>query len=270
MSKSNTLEPVFDWYQATIPAHPRAIEVALMDALGVEHTNDTKGLRNYAYGMEFVRGGDVVARMMYGGANGNPNVWASGEDAQAFASVIRDLWPEHRVTRADSAYDFRGPGSWERLYDAAVSIADRKGLTLNTYGDWLRPDAPEGRTLYIGSRKSPVLVRLYEKGKQLRASGVVAPRNSPLDWVRLEIQVRPAKDRKSIAAGMSARDFWGFSAWTAELHAEVANGDVERVSMHDWRAPDDARAWCSLARPRNSERMVVRTGRFSACFSKRR
>lgn len=244
--KATNTEPVWDWYQATVEAHPRQLELELVQLLEVEHTNVTRGMHSYAHGLELVRGGDVVARMLYGGQNPHPNVWATGEDAQRFAVALRELHPAHRVTRCDSAYDFRGAGSWAELYGLVLELATRKGLKINTQGDWLRENSDQGRTLYVGSFKSPVMLRLYEKGKQLRSSGVVAPRHSPLDWVRLEVQVRPHKSKKAAAAAMSSRDVWGLSSWTHELHELVLGGELERVQMHEWRAPDDARAWRAL------------------------
>lgn len=48
-------------------------------------------------------------------------------------------------------------------------------------GDWLLPDSPYGRTIYIGRRGNGKYCRIYEKGKQLGDS------NSP--WVRVEVEM---------------------------------------------------------------------------------
>lgn len=238
--------PVFDWYQATVPMHHRELEAQLIAALGVEHTNQVKGAHAYAHGLEFVRAGDVVARMLYGGTNGDPNVTGSGEDAQQLAEALRDLVPEHRVTRVDSAYDFRGPDSFAVLFDIVKTYADGKRLTLDTRGDWTRPEAPDGRTLYVGSPSSPIRVRLYEKGKQLRKTGLLPDDKCPLDWVRVELQLRPpSRDRKEAVAAMSPAEVWSFG-WAAGLHELLELGGLQPASMHDWRAPDDARAWKAL------------------------
>jgi hypothetical protein len=49
------------------------------------------------------------------------------------------------------------------------------------------------------------------------------------DWVRLEIQVRPAKEAKTEFASLSALDFWGASAWSRELAALVL---AEHIDPH--------------------------------------
>jgi hypothetical protein len=54
-------------------------------------------------------------------------------------------------------------------------------------GDWVNPE--HGRTLYIGSREY-VLLRIYEKGKQLRYMKGVE--HASLDHIRVEVETHPA------------------------------------------------------------------------------
>jgi DNA relaxase NicK len=100
-------------------------------------------------------------------------------------------------------------------------------------GDW--EDFPEqGRTQYLGARSSVVRGRLYEKG--LQPEYVHLGRS---DWVRMELQVRPAKDAKTIYAGVSPLDAWGASTWAKDLAAEIL---ADHVSPHPagytWRKTD--------------------------------
>ena len=76
----------------------------------------------------------------------------------------------------------------------------------------------------MGAATSPTRMRLYEKGKQpeYRHLG----RN---DWVRAEVQARPAKEAKEAFAQLSPSDVWGAAAWSRELAGVVL---AEHVDPH--------------------------------------
>lgn len=233
----------FDWYQATINDHPQHVLHGLQEAFNGSQIEPCKPLNGYLHGHQLVRADGVVARVMSGGGNGHPNAWASGEHTETFQQCVRRQWGSgrHYVTRFDAAEDFEQPGAFDRLQLAALSIADRLRLKVNHAGDWHR--AVDGRTIYIGSKKSDVFVRLYEKGKQLRAVVSKGAEDISADWVRLEAQVRPQKDARLVAASCTPEEAWGFSSWTRTLCAEVLAMDVPRVNMHVWRESDDDRAF---------------------------
>lgn len=74
-----------------------------------------------------------------------------------------------------------------------VAVAHRLGTTM--LGDWSGRDE-SGRTLYIGSAKSAVRVRVYEKGRQ--------PDTLPADpdWLRFELVYRPKGQQLRRAASV--------------------------------------------------------------------
>jgi len=245
-------EPSFDWYAATVVVTEDDLLGGLSDNLGAE-VKEGRPLHGYSRGYELLTGEGVAARVLAGGANGSPHAWASGAAAESYAELVRTLWPdEHRVSRMDSRIDFggvsNGEETWDALYEACVALAAEKGLRTSVAGDYLGKVA--GRTLYVGSKKSDVFVRLYEKGKQLRGELRGAPEADriPLDWCRLEVQVRPQGDKRWQAATASPAEAWGYSQWTQGLAAEVARLDVPRVSMQFHRETDDERALAWLAR----------------------
>lgn len=232
----------FDWYAATIQDRPQTVVETLQDAFRAEVV-PTRGLHGYTQGFDLKGPAGTVARVLAGGINENPHAWASGEDTEPFVEVVRSRWKDqHTVTRMDAAEDFQAEGAWDQLNALCLAMADEQGLKVSQAGDYHRNR--DGRTLYVGSRKSPVYIRLYEKGKQLRAKiegefgGVI-----PADWVRLEAQVRPQKDSKKAAAYVTPEQAWGFSAWTSELAMRSMRLDVPRVQMHVWREADDERAF---------------------------
>lgn len=249
----------FDWYAATVRDDWFAVERAIVAGLGLSSAAGIP-VHGYESARDFVDdAGHVAARMLYGGNNGHPHVWASGDDTCSLVQLLRHEWPaqqlgpagvrDHYVTRADSAIDYRdgaGAVAWAAIYDAAVELAKDKNLRLGTVGDWITPDAERiyGRTLYVGSPKSDVQVRLYEKGLQLREQLVDELERElvPRDWVRLEVRVRPQKESRHVAGAADATALWGFAKWTQQLLARVESIDVPRVSIATTRETDDERA----------------------------
>jgi hypothetical protein len=105
---------------------------------------------------------------------------------------VGNAWPSSvRLTRLDGCLDFDHEGAFDTAVAAARAyIASYSGIKrprVDQRGDWENPEY--GRTLYVGSRDS-VLLRIYEKGKQLlHVKGV--PDASP-HHVRVEVEVHPA------------------------------------------------------------------------------
>jgi hypothetical protein len=234
----------FDWYAATIADSPQNVLDGLVsawpgEAVGLEAVRPMHG---YTHATEVLGRSGVLAKVLYGGPNGAPNAWASGEDTGPFVEAVRKRWGGggHYVTRFDAAEDFQKVGAFDQLYQVALARADADRLKVNQSGDWHR--LIDGRTTYVGSKKSPVFVRLYEKGKQMRQQVASGAELISADWVRMEVQVRPQKDARMVAASASPVEAWGFSAWTRKLCADVFEADVPRVEMHVYRAGDDERA----------------------------
>jgi hypothetical protein len=128
---------------------------------------------------------------------------------------------QHRCTRVDACADFDAPGAFNRLLEASLDVKAKHKLVGERQGDW--EDFPErGRTLYLGARQSVARVRLYEKGLQPEYRHLNKP-----DWVRIEVQVRPAKDAKGTFSTISPADAWGAAGWTRDLAAAVLQEHVD-------------------------------------------
>lgn len=236
----------FDWYAATVRDTSTAVLDRVSEGLGAEVVGG-RALHGYERGYDFRREGSVVARALTGGRNGYPHVWASGDDTDAFVPVVREAWPhEHRVTRMDAAQDFDGAGAWDRLYQTALTLADERRLKIGQAGDWHRFE--EGRTFYLGGRKSAVFARLYEKGKQLRLLALDGGADISENLVRLEVVVRPEGISRERAAVGEPEEALGYADWTRELARRVFGCDVERVHIKERRESDDERALAWLVR----------------------
>ncbi len=234
----------FDWYRATVPAHPQLILEAvrkLADGpLGVE---EGKGRFNYHHALTVTSGSDRVATILHGGSNGHPNVEASGERAPALAALLRAMGP-HRVTRCDVAIDLYGHQAFADTEQLAMVIAKDTGLQVRKVASPL--DRTAGETVYIGSRKSALFVRIYEKGKaDRRVYGDVGV-DALEPWVRCELEVKPQKDMKALAASMEPEAFWGCSEWTARLAQEAFAMSPDPIPFHPRRTASDDRAFAFM------------------------
>lgn len=99
-------------------------------------------------------------------------------------------------------------------------------------GDWIRG---EGRTLYIGSKTSPVQLMIYEKGFE---QGGLAPR----DWVRLEVKVRPKREHRSAVSRWEPEDAFGAS-WVPDALKCLGWDHLRKKSVGTvWKQSDAERA----------------------------
>lgn len=241
----------FDWYAATVAVDAGTLAQCL--AVGLEATAEEsdKGMNGYTNQVVFRQGSNVVARMLYGGNGGSPHAFASGDSTDRFVEVMRTMFrDEHRVSRCDTSVDFDGPGTWDRLEAFAREFAATHELATSVAGDWLTPGSPGGRTLYLGSRKSAVFLRIYEKGKQLQGiARELELDGSHLsdDLVRVELVVRPEKHAKVVAATMEPLAGYGFAKWSKVFCAELFELDVKRVAIKHSRVTDDERAFRFMA-----------------------
>lgn len=250
----------FDWYQATV----RDDERTVLDVLSAGLDGAVKpasAMNGYHRGYVIEADGSKVARVLAGGPNGWPNIAASGDDTDAFVPLVRSAWPGlHRVTRMDASEDFDGAGTWDRLYAEAIGLADERMIKVDQAGDWHRLEY--GRTLYLGSRKSAVFARLYEKGKQLRELALDDGAHISPDLCRMEVQVRPEKHARETASHGSPEHAWGYADWTRELALRVFALDVERVHIRERRESDLDRAvhWMGRQYGPMFEALVEREG----------
>lgn len=245
-----------DWYAATVSASFVEVESGLSAGLSAVAV-PARGMHGYPQGTDFTVDGNVVAKMIWGGDR-DPHVWASGADAASLAGLLRAEFPRHSVTRFDSAFDFVEGSPWASLYESCMTTADylptgearQRPLKVATVGDWVREEEgfPGGRTLYVGSMRSPVFARLYEKGKQMRALYPDQLDKYPVGWVRLELQVRGSGDVRKELSELGPEAVWGASQWSRQLHSLVFGSELSSVLLARHRPDDDARAWAALLR----------------------
>lgn len=194
-----------------------------------------KPLKNYNSAAAFVCGDETRFKIHFGGQNEEhgPNVIGSGSSAQHLSEVIRSRFPAHRVSRLDSCEDYFHADAYDYLRSVALKIAKVQKVQCREIVKPL-PDSDDGRTLYLGSQSSAISMRIYEKGKQLGTQD---------EWVRAELQVRPQKDVKSIAAMLDSTEVWGLSKWSHAMAVQLGKKGLQRVDAQVYEQSDHDRAY---------------------------
>ncbi|WP_287815313.1 replication initiation factor domain-containing protein, partial [Pseudomonas sp.] len=125
---------------------------------------------------------------------------------------------------------------FDSLSGELIRYAQVNRLSINQQGDWVRGEA---RTLYVGSKDSPVRLVLYEKGYE---QGGTAPK----DWVRLEVRIRPKKDWRERVARWDA-DTVFCAGWVPDALRALGWDDlVKRTIGTVWKPSDAERARTAL------------------------
>jgi DNA relaxase NicK len=150
----------------------------------------------------------------------DPLVVAPGNISGKVAAYLQRY--EHQCSRKDAAVDFTDPDAFEVVAKVAMSMAIEKVIKTSSVGDWLTPGAPDGRTLYIYSRKSNIFIRIYEHSKLHADSGVSC---------RIEVEVKPDKKAgKMQLASLDVGGVLGISTFMIEL-LEKFGHDYERIPL---------------------------------------
>lgn len=149
-------------------------------------TDRGRGLHGYESSFAFDKGGALFA---HGGQAGTAFISLPGEacalipDWQDVIALFGGVL-KGRITRWDGAVDdFEGQYTVDQAvtwYKTGRFTAGGNKPACSQSGNWIEPDG-KGRTFYVGSRENGKLMRVYEKGKQLRDP------KSP--WVRWELEL---------------------------------------------------------------------------------
>ena len=215
----------FDAYTATLRGpKPDDLMQILFDQVGTgAGFNKGRGFHTFEERISVKDlSGSEFGAVQWGGTrqDGRLMFEVKGEHSQKAAEALRAAYT-HRVTRVDACADFDTPGAFEALLIPAIKVKKERRIMGGKAGDW--DDFPEkGRTLYLGSKSSPVRMRLYEKGLQPEYLHLDRP-----NWARIETQVRPAKEAKNEFSKLSPMEVWGAARWTREIAALVLQQHVE-------------------------------------------
>lgn len=215
----------FDWYQGTFSIDaPISIDAEIFInkilasfPLSSVVTSRPR-IKQYQRAVDIKRGDMQIVHVCWGGLSGVHFI-ATGSVSHDFSVFMQANYSgQYGISRADVRADMVDPAAWEYMHGIAYRFAARsrhtKGMRpidTSCMGDW---DTGEGgRTYYLGSSKSAVQVRIYEKGKKEGGNP---------DWVRYEAQIRPPKSKDKVSAAQwSVMDFWNSKPWLMHLSAEI-------------------------------------------------
>ncbi len=230
---------LWDWYQSTVyvadPSSSGLVDL-LLDRWELSDFRPAKNLNGYLYGGQIVRGDNVLCHLCWGGQTG-VNCKTTSSESGVLAAALRDFGKEHRPTRVDARLDWQEEGLFDSLASALIAFAQQgKGLAINQQGDWTRG---KGRTLYLGSTDSPVRLVLYEKGYEQGG-------DAPLDWVRLEVRVRPKKEHRQAVAMWEPKHAFE-AGWCADACKVINLAELSKRSVGTvWKRSNDERARYAL------------------------
>lgn len=232
------LQSKWDWYEATMDdLQDELVAPTLAAVLPGATLSRAKGRSGYAVGWAVERDSVVLAHVYERSARlGEVHVSTTSESCAEVVPVLRRLYPEHRVSRADSAVDFEA--DFDALDELVTAFAKQRGLSHRLF-----TNSDGGATRYVGSPSSEVQMRLYKKTEQLRSLHPEAAVSVPDGIVRFELVVRPGKrEMKDVLGRVEPDDAWGFSQWSTDLAASILTISAERVSTHFRRPTDWSRA----------------------------
>ena len=219
----------FDWYGCSLDHNPDLIMTDLLVSYPHGTWEVVKPKNGYTDAMSlFLPDLSVAVTLWWGGSSQGSAVYAyaSGSTAHTFASVIRSLYPVHRVVRVDVAVDYNESGSWVSLNSLAQYLY--KGKFVRKPPQYIGElgmeavDSPDvkGRTIYLGSRQSVHFARFYEKGKKDNPS---LP-----DWVRAEVEFKPRGDARYAYASATPAECLAATSLGAELLRVLLNSSALR------------------------------------------
>jgi hypothetical protein len=230
----------FDWYQSTVlvqcPQDSGLVDL-LLKAWPMSDWTPGKNLNGYTHGGYILRGERVLCHLCWGGQTG-VNCKTTSDESPVLAQALRDFGRSHLPTRVDSCMDWYEEGLFDSLSAELIRYATDNRLGIDQQGDWVRG---VGRTLYVGSKHSPVRICFYEKTAE---QGTGAPSH----WVRLEVRIRPNKQSRVSVASWDAETVF-CAGWVPEALKALGWDDLEKRSIGTvWKVSDAHRARAALCR----------------------
>lgn len=197
----------------------------------------TKGQNSYPF-MDIVEVsidgcGESSLRCRYGANRKNMHlsIACSGWLSPYFKRALKDIGVPYWITRVDVAVDFIG--DFEAYHKICSDFRRKRGVKSSTVGDW--EDGADGRTYYMGSRKSESYIRLYEKGKERICKGL---EGVPPDLLRLELEFKPTKIKREIVNDFDPAHMLSLSKIGTDVFNLVFNLGIEPLKIDYTRSAD--------------------------------
>lgn len=231
----------FDAFSASIEGSELGFIAHLRQQIDLSSQRNIRPRNGYHYGAEIHRGDNKFCDILWGADHGSILVQAMGEHSSLIRSLTLGYVQSHRLlcspTRIDARVDWDDEGLFDRISALFLDFATDRGLKINQLGNW---HEGKERTLYIGSRQSQLMVRLYEKGWQVGGSP---------NWIRFETEVKPKKQEQRQAVLTRSASEVLYTGWAGEFLETLGFiGSVKTILPSMYQPSDDARARRALVK----------------------
>ena len=179
----------YDYFSVSTYAPHDAVIGHLLHAVDLSDISPITPQNGFKRAVKIHRGSTIVCVVSWENTDGvSCNIRASGHHSVEIERILRSYFSTsgdvYWATRIDVCEDISREGYFDTITRLAIEFAKRKGKKISYQGDWARGIE---RTLYIGSRKSEIMLRIYEKGQQLGLD----PHH-----VRYEVEIKPNSKNK--------------------------------------------------------------------------
>ena len=221
--------------------------------LGGDWIHSKKSLNGYRIRFDLVRDDETICTALTDGsgdAEGTHQIEAVGHTAAEVKPVLDEvLGVSYATARRDTCFDFVDDDNFTQFYNLC-SIAREMGeagiMQYDQIGQGWLGIVGETMTAYLGSRKSPVMIRIYTRGlKTLKEGGVDDPKR-----VRVEIEVKPSKRAsKDALTLLGDEQLFGCAKWSLEFMQRVGMTDIQRhVVGTVWKLSDKEKVFAHLVK----------------------
>lgn len=226
----------------------------IQNHLGGEWIHSKKTLNGYRIRFDLVRDGEEVCHALTDGsgdAQGTHQVESTGHCAAEVKPVLDEVLGQagYASARRDTCFDFideEGYTQFHKLCDLGREMGVSGKMHYDQIGQGWLGIPGETMTAYLGSRSSPVMIRIYTRGlKTLKEGGV----DDPLR-IRVEVEVKPGKRAGKEALSMlSDEQLFGCAKWSQEFMEKVGiNGIRRHVVGTVWKLSDKQRVFAHLVK----------------------
>lgn len=226
----------WDWTQTTHPRDERIVN-QIVRAMGGAVVTPGKGMQGWPMSVvSYDADGFKIGTVYFGGARDDVHVQATSGVADVVRPLVNAL-PEARTARVDTRVDTLL--SFERCAAVLEAASMTYGSDITEYNKRNRGES-KGRTVYLGSPRSRIYVRLYEKW--LQAPGEYADGTN-----RVEVQLRPSSREKGDVSAWDRGQTFCASRVTRDLAERLGAAYAPEASLRVGRGrPDLERSMSSM------------------------
>lgn len=219
----------WDWSATTHDTREDVVR-DLLTAMGAKVALPGKGLQGWSTSVQgFDRDGHAIGSVYFGGGRQDVHVVSTSAAADVARRAVIGM-DRARTSRVDTRVDTLAP--FEELVEILEASGAQYGSRLTFMSSKVCKGDSLGRTVYLGSPKSAVRVRLYEKWLE-----------SPGQYVdgtnRVEVQLRPPSKVKERVSSWSAAETFCASRVTRDLARRLGTDMAEGSTLHVRRGTPD-------------------------------